>query len=228
MEKDFYNDLIKNFYVEDKNVFRFGSIDDGGYYIKPSTILEADILFSGGISSNLEFEFDLFRFNKDIKVFMVDPTVSTLKLSVKSILRIFLGKKEKIRYLYNTLLFIYMTRTNRCWHINKWLSNENKIFDIIAEKIKLEKESKIILKLDIEGSEYELLNEIENNIELFSCLIFEFHDLDKKHEIAYDFIEKCCLKFDIVYIGINQVGGYDKNRRPKIIEVSLQRKETLN
>ena len=93
---------------------------------------------------------------------------------------------------------------------------------------KLEKGSKIILKLDIEGSEYELLEEIENNLELFTSLIFEFHDLDKKNEIAYDFIEKCCSKFDIVYIGINEVGGFDKNRRPKIIEVSLERKVAFN
>jgi hypothetical protein len=223
MNKDYYNQIKEEFLIEDINSYKFGSIDDGGYFINPKTILEADILFSGGISSNVEFEYDLFRFNSAIKIIMVDPTVSPLRLISKGILRSLLLKKNKLRYLSNTLVFIHMIRSGRSWHIKKWLSDKNKIFDIISEKIKLEKNSKIILKLDIEGSEYDLLEEIEKNLDLFNCLIFEFHDLNDKHEMVYNFLKKCNDKFNLVCLEINPSGGFDKQNRPKNIEVTLER-----
>ncbi|MNL50888.1 hypothetical protein D3C87_1739450 [compost metagenome] len=94
MEQNYFKIIEKEFLVESKTAFRFESIEDGGYFISPRNILEAKILFSGGISSNVEFEYDLYRFNKDLLIIMVDPTVSRSKLLAKAILRTFFLETE--------------------------------------------------------------------------------------------------------------------------------------
>ncbi|MFV5686307.1 FkbM family methyltransferase [Flavobacterium sp. GB2R13] len=224
MENNYLDRIRREFLVQKKTAFRFGSIEDGGYYISPNNCLEADILFSGGISSNMEFEYDMFRFNKKLQIIMVDPTVSRSKLLVKAILRFFLFKREKLRYFINTLIFILMLRSGRAWHVKKWLSCKTGILDSIKEKIVDFESQKILLKLDIEGSEYDLLDEILTHIHLFNCMVFEFHDLDNKHTALYDFLKKCSVHFDIIHLEVNPSGGFSKNDEPKVIELSLERR----
>lgn len=62
---------------------------------------------------------------------------------------------------------------------------------------------------------------------LFNAMIFEFHDLDKKHQLLYDFIAKCDPYFDLINLEINPSGGFDKSNRPKNVEISLERKRQV-
>jgi hypothetical protein len=224
LENNYLEIIKKEFLVQTETAFRFGSINDGGYNISHKHILEADILFSGGISSNTEFEYDLFRFNKKIQIIMVDPTVSKSKLLAKAILRMFLFKREKLRYFINTLVFILMVHSGRAWHINKWLSTKTGILDCLQEKITYFDTKKVLLKLDIEGSEYDLLAEILTHIHLFDCMVFEFHDLDSKYLKLYNFLKKCSSHFDMIYLEANPCGGFSKMGQPKVVEFTLERR----
>jgi hypothetical protein len=219
-----YIKIKKDFLITNKNIIRIGSIDDGGYYITSETILKADMLFSGGISSNVEFEYDIFRFNKNIKIIMVDPTVSVLKLFFKGLLRFLFFKKNKVRYLFNTLIFKHLLDSGRCWHINKWLTSSKTILDVLNGNENFRNYKQIILKLDIEGSEFELLNEIKENLDFFSCMVFEFHNMDKNGQIVYEFIQNCSSKFDLISIDQNPSGGFYDFKRPKNIELTLIKK----
>lgn len=218
METNYYNIIKHEFLVEDQSIFRFGSIGDGGYYLRTETITKSQILFSGGISSNLEFEYDMFRFNKNMEIVMVDPTVSGLKLMFKGLARLFFKKPDKIRYLFNALIFNYLVRQKRCSHLKLWLKKPERIFKLIGNK------DKILLKLDIEGGEYDFLNEITENLNRFSGLVLEFHDVHLHHQIVYGFIKKCNTHFNLVFIGENPSGGYNTHKQPKCIEITLERK----
>lgn len=220
--ESYYTKIKKDFLIEDSSLFRFGSIGDGGYWLNPETITKSHVLFSGGISSNVEFEYDLFRFNEDLKIIMIDPTVSGSKLILKGLLRFFLNKKEKIRYLFNALIFNFLIRQSRCKHFKMWLNKPKQILEIAKDT--LESHDTILLKLDIEGGEYDFLDEITLNLDRFSALVFEFHDLHKYHDIVYSFIQTCQVQFDLVYLGINPSGGFDGDNRPKCIEITLERK----
>ena len=217
---DYYQKIKDDFLVEEPNLFRFGSIDDGGYYLRPETLKNTELLFSGGISSNLEFEHDAFRFNPDLKILMIDPTVSGSKLLLKGFARLFFKKRDKIRYIFNALLFNYLVRTERCKHLKLWLNKEQSIFNLSQSNFNIEKN--ILLKLDIEGSEYDFLEEIVNRQNAFKAMVFEFHDLDKKHELVYNFLKQCNATFKMVHLNINPAGGYI-NGLPKCIEISLER-----
>jgi hypothetical protein len=222
MIENYYEKIKNQFLVEDQSLFRFGSIDDGGYYIRPSTLKKSQLLFSGGISSNLEFEYDVFRFNDSIYILMIDPTVSGPKLVLKGLARMFLKKPNKLRYLFNALQFNYLIRSERCKHLKLWLKKPESILKIASNTFK--QKNNILLKLDIEGSEYDFLDEISSNLGCFSALVFEFHDLHKHHEVVYNFIKSCTIQFDLVYLGINPSGGFDGAHRPKCIEITLERK----
>ncbi len=214
---------IENSFTPLKRTFGVYSFNDGGYYITPKKVLEADILFSGGISSNIEFEYDMFRFNKNITIFMVDPTVSSIRLFSKAILRFLFFKKNKLRYLFNTLIFIYMLRSGRAFHKAKWLSSNYGIIDAIGSDVISLHGKNILLKLDIEGSEYDLLSEIETNKSLFNCMVFEFHDLDKKANELLEFLEKCSNEFTLTHLEINPSGGFSNQGLPKNIEITLEK-----
>ncbi|WAC01951.1 hypothetical protein N7U66_19240 [Lacinutrix neustonica] len=101
----------------------------------------------------------------------------------------FFKKRDKLRYLYNALLFNYLIRTKRCKHLPLWLTKEQSILDLLKTNFKTQKN--ILLKLDIEGSEYAFLDEIVRNKKAFRAMVFEFHDLDKKHELVHRFIDQC-------------------------------------
>lgn len=221
---NYYQKLETAYLRENPDNFRFGSILDGGYFLDPKIIGKIDVMVSGGVSSNVEFENDLFRFNKELKIVMIDPTVSKLKLLSKAVLRIFFLKKKKLRYLSNTLLFIQMLRSGRVWHIKEWMSSKFGIFDSLKAAGISNPNPTILLKLDIEGAEYDLLDEITENLNAFECMVFEFHELDKKQEEFLAFIESCSAQFDLTHLEINPSGGFFGDRVPKNIELTLQRR----
>ncbi|OEK08856.1 hypothetical protein A8C32_00845 [Flavivirga aquatica] len=223
MLEDYFNKIKEDFLEEDTALFRFGSIGDGGYFIKPSTLKKSELLFSGGISSNLEFEYDAFRFNEELKIIMVDPTVSGGKLIFKGLVRLFFKKTDKIRYLFNALMFNYLKRNKRCVHLKKWLRKPECLFEIASNEFQIK--NNILIKLDIEGSEYDFLDKISSNLSQISAMVFEFHDLHKNHEKVYQFIKNCTAQFHLVHLSINPSGGFDGKNRPKCIEISLERKD---
>ncbi len=219
-----YESLRQHLKEDYVNFFRVGSIDDGGYYLDFLKLQKSDLLFSGGISSNVEFEYDVFHLNKDIKIIMVDPTVSVMKLFGKGILRSVMGKKEKLRYLMNTFMFTYMLNSKRCIHQAVWLNATHTIQSVLGSSGFKASPRSVILKLDIEGSEYDLLDEIVAQQELFNTIIIEFHDFDKKADRACSFIENCLPAFELRYLEINPSGGFSADRQPKNIEIVLIRK----
>ncbi|MEZ4858020.1 MAG: hypothetical protein R2781_04355 [Flavobacteriaceae bacterium] len=223
---NYFNSIKEHFLVPDAAIFRFGSIGDGGYYLHPETIKKSKVLFSGGISSNVEFEYDIFRFNETIKILMIDPTVSSRKLLFKGIARLFLSKPNKIRYLFNALIFMYLKNSSRCIHKKLFMNKDHTVFQLLKETFHIE--SGILLKLDIEGSEYDFLEEIVQHLEAFSAMVFEFHDMDQNHPLVEAFISKCQSHFTLVSITENPSGGYDALKRPKNIEISLERKRNFN
>lgn len=221
MHYDYYS-IIKEQYLKSKSgIMRFGSIGDGGYYLSPNSITESDMLFSGGISSNVEFEFDFYRLNPNASLLMVDPTVSKPKLLLKGLARLFYKKSRKLSYLYNTLMFWDLLNQKHCKHLDIWLKKPEQIFGLIQKNFG--EQSGVLLKLDIEGSEYDFLEELLAHQSQIRAMVFEFHDLDVKHHLLLDFIEKISNNFNLVYMEINASGGF-VNSLPKCVELSFERK----
>ena len=63
-------------------------------------------------------------------------------------------------------------------------------------------EKPLLLKIDIEGSEYRLLDEIISNQNFLSGLIIEFHDVDLNLNKINEFIENFSLSLSHIHLTI--------------------------
>ena len=98
----------------------------------------------------------------------------------------------------------------------------------LNDVLKEARSNKAFLKIDIEGDEYRVLEEILKNQKSITGLIIEFHDFD----LNLDKVELFCNKFDlnVVHIHVNNFGQIIKNSLlPTVIEVTFSStRELLN
>mgnify|MGYP001472731561 CR=1 FL=1 len=80
-----------------------------------------------------------------------------------------------------------------------------------------------VLKMDIEGNEYNILDDIIQNQKNMIGMVIEFHSCDLMSEKIKLFIEK--LSLDLVHIHVNNYGPVTKDRFPTVIELTFSAKK---
>lgn len=84
----------------------------------------------------------------------------------------------------------------------------------------------INLKIDIEGSEYHVLEDILKNQEHINFLVIEFHEFDIMRDLIIDFVER--LLIDIVHIHINNFGLICDDGTTTVVEITFARCRNSN
>ena len=84
----------------------------------------------------------------------------------------------------------------------------------------------MILKIDIEGDEYNILKQILNNLKKINTLLIEFHDIQKNMNLIKEFIEKSS-DLKLIHIHGNNHSCVDKNIDPNIIELTFTNIEKI-
>ena len=170
-----------------KNKVRIGAKNDGGYILL-NDFENIKYAYSFGISNEISFDKELA--DKNIDIFMYDHTIEALPFTNPK----FHWKKIGITHI-------------------KGENNNTKTFDEILEENGHKNEKDMILKLDIEGGEWNILNEINQEILLqFKYIIIEFHftdlssskyqevfkKLNQSHQIFHLHCNNCCpiINFD--------------------------------
>ena len=90
--------------------------------------------------------------------------------------------------------------------------------DTILKKISIKK--KFFLKIDIEGDEYKILDQIIKNSENLTGLVIEFHDVSRNIKMIETFIQK--LPLILIYVRANNAGEVNQDNDPEIIELTFQ------
>ena len=85
----------------------------------------------------------------------------------------------------------------------------------------------IFLKVDIEGYEYDILEDITKKSEKIISLIIEFHNLDKNLNKIENFISKN-KSLKLIHIHGNNFKGTDLNGNPNDIELTFVNREKIN
>ena len=201
-----------NYYLE-----RIGKENDGGYLINSEAILKSDYLLSFGIFDDWSFEKNFIKYNKSAKIFCYDDIISFNFIFIRSIKKIILDliklKFSNIfRNLYTILDYIFIN--------NKIKFYKKKITTGDIQEI-IKNLDKVFLKVDIEGSEYDILEDILKVQNKMSALIIEFHDIDKNRAVIENFIQR--LELNLTHIHPNNYGKLDKNNDPIIIELSFEK-----
>ena len=211
-------------------LIRLGSRYDGGYLVDKNSIYESEFLLSGGIFYDFKFENDYIDLtNNDIYCYdhIINPSkfflLWTLILIKRFILR---EKKERIlkakKNVIKPFTFLKFIKKKEVNYEKKGIGYDSKdiySLDTILKKISIKK--KFFLKIDIEGDEYKILDQIIKNSENLTGLVIEFHDVSRNIKMIESFIQK--LPLILIYVRANNAGEVNSDNDPEIIELTFSK-----
>lgn len=204
-------------------LIRIGSNSDGGYLCTLNSVKQSKNIISLGIWLDWVFEKEFLKIKKKkINFFPVDDNLDLnfiIKTIYKDIGKIFFYFDVKSIFKSFYILIDYI------FFIQKFIIKSTVDYGFLENLIKKKKLENIFLKIDIEGSEYRVLDEILKNKDKINCVVIEFHDVDLHMKRIVNFIQK--LKFQLTHIHPNNFGGTDNNGNPKVLEITLEKKPQL-
>lgn len=83
------------------------------------------------------------------------------------------------------------------------------------------KSKNIFIKIDIEGSEYRIIDSIVKHANKISGIAIEFHETDPLRPVFISAIKKLQKKFKIVHFHANNFGGYAGDGLPETPEITF-------
>lgn len=180
-------------------LIRIGKNFDGGYLVDKQSIKNTKTFISLGINDDWSFEKDFLRLNKNVNIKCYDNNTSLIfliKIFLKKLIFfIYYGVSETFKSFFNIFDYLFFLKSKIS---NKYISHN----DLVKLTKKLE--GPFFLKIDIEGSEYRILQDIlrlKNNI---SGMVIEFHDIDLFSNKIKKFIKKSGLK--LIHVHANNYG----------------------
>jgi hypothetical protein len=206
----------------DSPLVRLGGNFDGSYYIPQIYLNKVGLLISIGLGGNVTFESDILINNPSVVGKLIDKEINTMKLFYLRPLKYFLQlNKFKFYYVLKQCIdFYFIRKYGNLDFVNKFV-DKNNFNDLLDDSVNLNlRDDKIkILKIDIEGGEWDLLDEIENAAKYFDLLLIEFHNCLKNVEKLEQFL--CSPNnFWIPYYRVDN-DGLGKTREGEIIEIGF-------
>ena len=227
-----YNFLIPS---ATKSLVRIGVKKDGGYIVDNNLIKKSKILVSFGMGDEFSFEKEFLEIDKNNQVFIYDFSISHfyyLKEFLKNIRRI-LKFKRNLGHLKKWFLeyfeFIKFTLMKKVSFFSKKITNyanlKNEIsLNKIFKNPNLINKKEIILKIDIEGSEYDIIDDILKYENKISLLVMEYHDTHIKKDEFFENITKLKKYFDIIHLHPNNYNKLNQDGFPINIEMTFSNK----
>ena len=203
------------------NLIRLGRNYDGGYILNVKDIDNCDGLISLGISYDWSFERDFSEY-RDVPISAYDGSVSLKKIwnhNLKNLLRV--DRIDKLFEAWYSLFRLYGFFDGKKRVFNDLFigSNCQPKFIGLEQVIEKSEFKKFFLKMDIEGSEYELLEILLDFAPRTSGLCLEFHNVPENLNRIIDFIQNYPLT--LVHTHINNCAPPAENGLPQLLELSF-------
>jgi hypothetical protein len=212
------------------DLLRVGKSNDGGYLVETNSFNESEFVLGLGINEDWSFETEFG------KPFLgIDNQISFK----------FLFKKLLYELIFNILKFYELTRLKstiiyfkklisykkfRKNFINGWIYGpyDSNVNFKLKDLLNLVESNNVFLKVDIEGSEYRMLDDILEIENKFTGMVIEFHDFDVHHQLVKNFIQKTQMKlchvhsnnFCEIYNGLPTLIEFTFSKNPKILNDS--------
>ena len=198
------------------DLIRLGRNNDGGYLLGNKTIKITKTLVSFGIYDDWSFEENFLKINNKCQLICYDSIVNKkflFKFFLKKVFKNLFDIKTIYCLIIKYISFIIFFKKNKL--INKTITYT----DIL--KISKNHQDKLFFKIDIEGSEYRVLNDLIKIKKKIYGIIIEFHDVDLHRTKIINFIKK--IEIPVTHIHPNNFGGRDLKGDPKVIEMTFER-----
>jgi hypothetical protein len=215
--------------VECPTLARVGGAYDGGYVVPLEAVEAAGALLSFGLSHDWTFERDFERHNPMAIIHCYDHTVSMLTTVLYS-----LGQfarfivRRKARYLRKTLAWldylVFFRGKNEHFRQRIWRDRSAGSATIADAFDRLPVGGPVFVKMDIEGSEYRVIDELLARTQHIAALTIEFHEVDIAPDLFNATIAKIKRDFHIVHIHGNNMGGLAPFHFPMSPEITFLHK----
>lgn len=205
------------------DLIRLGRDHDGGYLVDLQDVVRSDGLISLGINDDWSFERSFFR-RHPVPIEAYDGSVdfrSFLRRAVRDSLRLNHPRiaLRSVRILMDYVWFF----SGRRRHLKYFVASTDLMPQVpMAEVFRASRERGVrnpFLKIDIEGSEYGLLDELLKHANETAGLVIEFHDCSDRLATIGDFINEYPLR--LVHIHANNYGPVCNSRIPTVLELTF-------
>jgi len=226
------------------DLIRVGKNNDGGYLVGPKSILDSQCLISFGINNDWSFE-KSFKKIKNVPVLAYDPSISFSFWRKNLWFSLGLFFFGNFKSFYTSVKNIFDFRNffdnkNNFFFQKKIGQGGYKGYEYISIKdiIKMIKGGSnndlklgfgpnihisrpYFFKMDIESSEYRILDDLINMNNDISGIVVEFHNVDLHLDKISNFIEK--INLDLIHIHANNMEETDKNNIPTLLELTFEK-----
>ena len=208
-----------------KDLVRVGKPHDGGYLIASNDIEQTDLVISLGVNDDWSFE-EHFQIIHNTQVISYDGSISERifrKQFRKSILSAE-NPAKTIRKLKSWLGYRSFFSQPNVQHVQKFVGMEtdDTRYCSLAQILEGRPENNIFLKVDIEGSEYRIFEDLIHHQDRLTGLAIELHDCDLHLQSICQLIHS--LRLNLVHIHANNWGLIrTQDQLPTILELTFSR-----
>lgn len=202
---------------------RLGRRYDGGYLVNKKDVSDSKLLISMGIENDWSFERDFSAIN-DIPMRCFDASVNGASIRAHLKRRRFRLDRPSLIWeaYYNYKTYHKFFDGTHRQHIRKFVGKQGSVDSLaFTEACNDDGANPFFLKIDIEGDEYEVLQDLLKIASQTSGLAIEFHGVSKKRETILDFIRNYTLK--LTHTHINNCAGMDNDGLPELIELTFSK-----
>lgn len=198
---------------------RVGKDYDGGYVISLKDINQSSHLITMGIQEDWSFEEQFSNLN-NIPVDSYDFSVGLISW-LKCIMRPFYRRFDIVTSFKNIAkpfrFYKFFTGNRKFYKKKIGISRPDCDLASVIGNLR-----NVYLKIDIEGSEYELLQQILELEHRLTGMAIEFHNLPENLDLLKKFY-KNLNKLKIVHVHPNSVSGLTLSNEPKVLELSFSK-----
>ena len=230
--------------IEYADLTRVGPAGDGGYVVPADQLAQCRLLLSLGVNDDWSFDRDFVARVPGLRVVGVDHTVGPE-----------LFRRRLLRSLFKLPGYALIAHSRKLRHYRRWLAVSIDYFRFFREPHRHIRKmvaatngpqqitiaqliadygggpgagADVFLKMDIEGWEYECIDDIVANAGRIRCIAAEFHNLDTRSEVFNRAIAAIGQKFRLVHIHGNNFTRYDTtNDFPSTVEITWVNKSLI-
>lgn len=188
------------------------------------SILKSESFISLGLGENWSFEEAISKLKKSATIVVYDDTVSLtffVRKAINGLIKFALGRdsksnlQERLKRLLN-YSFFWMNDSNHKHH--KTHITKETFEEVLSRH---PNKTAIGLKVDIEGSEWEILESIASHQSRFEFILMEIHDFDGHESQLRRFLHEMEANFYLGHLHANNFASLGENGFPSVFEITL-------
>lgn len=216
------------------NLKRIGPPRDGGYLLPVESVLQAEALVSIGISTDWAFEAEFSWLCPRADIYMFDRSsgfTGFLTSAVRQLLdgpgSVYMRLLNAWRYVKHAGRFVvdqrrYKFRFKRKWVMSE-VSDRRREVSISEVLMAIPPSKNLILKIDVEGTEYEFLEELKlwlKNGGRCTTLLIELHNFGAHRQEIDQFLHDVRKYLVVAHLHINNYGEVVSGI-PSVVEITM-------